>query len=144
MKTPYEILEVAELATDTEIKQAYLQKVKLNPPDRDHEKFQQIHSAYETIKNVTSREKYALFNYPEADFDALLEKAFSTAQPSLISADHFDKLLSASTGDKIFLTGNPKMTTACMTPQKTACWKNSRLIWNKPIWLIHSAPNSLT
>ena len=53
MKTPYEILEVAEQASDSEIKQAYLQKVKLNPPDRDHEKFQQIHSAYETIKNAT-------------------------------------------------------------------------------------------
>jgi curved DNA-binding protein CbpA len=112
MKTPYEILEVAEQATDSEIKQAYLQKVKLNPPDRDHEKFQQLHSAYESIKNVTSRENHALFNYPEADFDALLEQAFSTAQPSLISADHFDKLLRASIDDKTFLIGNPKMTTA--------------------------------
>ena len=107
MKSPYEILEVAELATDTEIKQAYLQKVKLNPPDRDHEKFQQIHSAYETIKDVTSREKYALFNYPEADFDALLEQAFSTAQPSLMSEDLFNKLLRASIDNKTFLIGNP-------------------------------------
>jgi curved DNA-binding protein CbpA len=49
MKTPYEILEVAEQATDSEIKQAYLHKVKFNPPDRNHEKFQQIHAAYETI-----------------------------------------------------------------------------------------------
>ena len=77
MKTPYEILEVAEQASDSDIKQAYLQKVKLNPPDRDHEKFQQIHSAYETIKNATCREKYALFNYPEADFDALLDQAIA-------------------------------------------------------------------
>jgi curved DNA-binding protein CbpA len=111
MKTPYEILEVSEQASDNEIKQAYLQKVKLNPPDRDHEKFQQIHSAYETIKNATSREKYALFNYPEADFDALLEQAFISVQPSLMSADHFDKLLRASIDDKTFLLGNPKKTT---------------------------------
>ncbi len=112
MKTPYEILEVAELATDNEIKQAYLQKVKLNPPDRDNEKFQQIHSAYEAIKNVTSREKYALFNYPEADFDALLDQAFSAVQPSIISADYFDKLLLASIDDKTLLTGNHEKTTA--------------------------------
>ena len=110
MKTPYEILEVSEQASDNEIKQAYLQKVKLNPPDRDHEKFQQIHSAYETIKNETSREKYALFNYPEADFDALLDQAFSTAQPLSMSADHFNKLLQASIDDKAFLICNPKKT----------------------------------
>lgn len=111
MKTPYEQLEVADLATDSEIKQAYLQKVKLNPPDRDHEKFQQIHSAYETIKDVTSREKYALFHYPEADFNALLDQAFSTAQPALMSADDFEKLLRTSIDDKTFLIGNPKKTT---------------------------------
>ena len=112
MKTPYEILQVSEQATDSEIKQTYLQKVKLNPPDRDNEKFQQIHSAYETIKNVTRREKYALFNYPEADFDALLDQAFSTVQPSLISADYFDKLLLASIDDKTLLISNSKKTTA--------------------------------
>lgn len=111
MKSPYEILEVAGQASDSEIKQAYLEKVKLNPPERDHEKFQQIHSAYEAIKNATSREIYALFNYPEADFDALLEKAFSTSEPALMSADHFDKLLRASIDGNFFLTGNPNKTT---------------------------------
>ena len=108
MKTPYEQLEVDEQASDTEIKQAYLQKVKLNPPDRDHEKFQQIHSAYETIKNVTSRENYALFNFPEADFDALLDQAFIAVQPPVMSADHFEQLLRASIDDKTFLIGNNK------------------------------------
>ena len=106
MKTPYEVLEVSEQATDSEIKQAYLQKVKLNPPDRDHEKFQQIHSAYEAIKNRTNRENYALFQFPEADFNALLNQAFSVAQPPAISADHFEKLLRLSIGDNTFLTGN--------------------------------------
>ena len=112
MKSPYEILEVAGQANDSEIKQAYLQKVRLNPPDRDHEKFQQIHSAYETIKNATSRENYALFNCPEADFDALLDQAFIDTQPSLINADIFDKLLQASIEDKTFQIGKPKKTTA--------------------------------
>lgn len=112
MKSPYEILAVTEQASDSEIKQAYLQKVKLNPPDRDHEKFQQLHSAYETIKNATGREKYALFNYPDADFDALLDQAFSTEQPVSINADHFDKLLQASIDDKAFLIGNYKKTQA--------------------------------
>lgn len=107
MKTPYEILEVAEQASDNDIKQAYLQKVKLNPPDRDHEKFQQLHNAYETLKNAESRTKYALFHYPEADFNALLDRAFSAAQPPLMDAGLFDKLLRAGTDDKIFLAGHP-------------------------------------
>ena len=111
MKTPYEILEVAEQASDSAIKQAYLQKIKLNPPDRDHEKFQQIHSAYETIKNATSRENYSLFNCPEADFDALLDQAFMATQPSLINADIFEKLLQASIDDRTFQIGKPKKTT---------------------------------
>lgn len=110
MKTPYEILEVAEQASDSEIKQAYLQKVKLNPPDRDHEKFQQLHSAYEAIKNITSREKYLLFNFPEADFNALLDQAFNVTQPIVLGADHFFKLLHASIDDKTFQIGNPQKT----------------------------------
>ena len=110
MKTPYDILEVTEQATDSEIKQAYLQKVKLNPPDRDHEKFQQIHHAYETIKNVTSRENFALFNYPEADFDALLEQAFIN-ESLLMNANIFEALLRASIDDNTFMPGNSKKTT---------------------------------
>jgi curved DNA-binding protein CbpA len=112
MKTPYEILEVTEHATDSEIKQAYLQKVKLNPPDRDHEKFQVIHSAYETIKNVTYRQKYTLFNYPEADFDTLLDLAFTCEKPLLMNAELFDKLLHASIDDKAFMNIHPQITKA--------------------------------
>lgn len=107
MKTPYEILEVARQATDSEIKQAYLQKVKQYPPDHHHELFQQIHSAYETIKDITSREKYALFNYPEADFNALLDQAFSTPEPALMNAELFDKLLRAGIDDKTFRINIP-------------------------------------
>ena len=107
MKTPYELLAVATLATDAEIKQAYLQQVKLNPPDRDQAKFQQLHSAYETIKDATEREKYALFNCPEADFNALLDQAFISSQPSLMNADCFEQLLRVSIDDNTFLIGNP-------------------------------------
>lgn len=108
IKSPYEILEVNQHASDYAIKQAYLQKVKLYPPDRNHEKFQQIHHAYEAIKNITNREKYALFNSPEADFDALLVQAFNTSQPSLINTDDLDELLRASIDDITSLIGNPK------------------------------------
>ena len=107
MKTPYEILEVTEQASDSEIKQAYLQMVKLNPPDRDQETFQQLHSAYETIKNITNREKYALFTYPEVNFDTLLNQAFASDQPVSMNAEHFENLLRASVDGKALLNTQP-------------------------------------
>ena len=110
MKTPYELLAVTALATDAEIKQAYLQRVKLNPPDRDQAKFEQLHSAYETIKDATERAKYALFNYPEADFNALLDQAFISSQPSLMRADCFEQLLRSSIDDNTFLIGHSNKT----------------------------------
>ena len=100
MQTPFEILRVSEDATDTEVKQAYLQQVKQSPPDRAQEQFQRIHAAYETLKNRKGRVEYALFHAGDADFDSLLEQAFTAAQPSPISADSFIKLLQASLAGK--------------------------------------------
>ncbi len=103
MKTPYEILEVPEQASDAEIKQAYLQKVKQFPPDHHHEQFQRVQQAYETIKDLESRTQYALFTVPEADFNGLLEQAFGSGGPApTISAEHFEKLLRASVDAKTF------------------------------------------
>ncbi|MGR9012594.1 MAG: J domain-containing protein [Gammaproteobacteria bacterium] len=102
MKTPYDILEVAEQATDAEVKQAYLQKVKQFPPDHYHEQFQLVQKAYESIKDLESRTKYALFTFPEADFNDLLEQAFVSVQTPSISADLFERLLRSSIDDKTF------------------------------------------
>jgi DnaJ-class molecular chaperone len=100
MKTPYDILEVAEQATDSEIKQAYLQKVKQFPPDHYHEQFQQVHQAYETIKNLKCRTQYTLFTLPDADFNRLLDAVFIFEPVVSINADQFNKLLGASVDDK--------------------------------------------
>lgn len=107
MKTPYAILEVAEQATDGEIKQAYLRKVKQFPPDHYHEQFQQIQQAYEAIKDLKCRTQYALFTVSEADFNVLLDQAFSSGQAASISADQFDKLLRAGIDDKTFQSAKP-------------------------------------
>lgn len=107
MTSPYQLLGVTEQSTDAEIKQAYLQRVKDNPPDRDQKRFQQILQAYETIKDGDSRLQYALFHLPEADFDGLLEHAFGQAsefQP--LSTDDFCKLLNAVPVEKA-LTNAP-------------------------------------
>ena len=102
MKTPYAILEVAEQATDGEIKQAYSQKVKQFPPDHYHQQFQQIHQAYQAIKDTSSRTKTALFTVQKADFNALLDHAFSFGAAAAISADQIEKLLRASIDENLF------------------------------------------
>ncbi|GAB4256135.1 MAG: hypothetical protein Kow0065_04760 [Methylomicrobium sp.] len=104
MTTPYQLLGVDEQASDAEIKQAYLQRVKDNPPDRDQAQFRQIQQAYEAIKDRDSRLKYALFELPEIDFETLLDHAFgqkATTEP--VSADHFFKLLNAVPADKALM-----------------------------------------
>jgi DnaJ-class molecular chaperone len=103
MKTPYEILDISADASDSDIKLAYLQKVKDNPPDRDQEQFQIIHNAYLAIKDNKSRLSYALFKLPTADFDELLDQALNTTPRLPLTSEHFDKLLCASIDDSTFL-----------------------------------------
>ena len=103
MKTPYEILNVSADASDVEIKRAYLQKVKDNPPDLDQEQFQIIHNAYISIKDHRSRVSYDLFNIASVDFDELIDQALNTEQTMQITPDHFNKLLRVSIDDTTIL-----------------------------------------
>ncbi len=96
MKTPYEILGIASNTADDKIKQAYLLKVKDNPPDREQEQFQIIRNAYESIKDEKSRISYNLFTLPIANFDKLIDLALEPQEKVQLNADHFNKLLSVS------------------------------------------------
>ncbi|MEZ5671230.1 MAG: J domain-containing protein [Thiotrichaceae bacterium] len=64
MKTPFEILNVDETASDEAIKDAYLRKVKQYPPEHAPEQFQQIRAAYEQIRTETGRVQYYWFQVP--------------------------------------------------------------------------------
>ena len=105
MTTPYQILGVSESASDTDVKLAYLQQVKDNPPDRDQSRFQQIQQAYETLKDQDSRLRYALFHVPTVEFNELLDQAFrqdATLPP--LPADELLKLLHAVPLEKSLLS----------------------------------------
>ncbi len=99
IKTPYQILDVQPSATDAEIKQAYLSKVKNNPPDRDQLLFQSIHDAYIAIKDLKSRISYDLFTVPCMSFDELVDQALKTTQQNTISARQLNTLLQLSIDD---------------------------------------------
>ncbi|HIG64364.1 MAG TPA: molecular chaperone DnaJ [Methyloprofundus sp.] len=103
MQTPYEILGVETDARDDEIKQAYLQQVKNNPPDRNQQQFQIIHGAYSSIKDHKSRVSYDLFTLPTVNFNAVLERALKTEQTGTVNAEFLSKLLALDIDDNSLL-----------------------------------------
>ncbi len=83
MKSPYQCLAVDPDASDEQIRQAYLEKVKDFPPERDPEQFQIIQQAYEQIKDQKSRLAYELFHVPALEeFEQLLNE-LQPRRPSL-------------------------------------------------------------
>ena len=103
MQTPYEILGVGIDAIDEEIKQAYLQQVKHNPPDREQQQFQIIHDAYTSIKDAKSRISHDLFTLPSANFNTVLDQALKTEQAAIINAESLKKLLAIDIDDASLL-----------------------------------------
>ena len=61
MKYPYIVLGVPENATDAEIRNSYLAKIKEFSPERYPEKFQDIAEAYDMIRDELSRAKLSVF-----------------------------------------------------------------------------------
>jgi curved DNA-binding protein CbpA len=53
--SPHRILGVAANAGADEIRAAYLAKVRQFPPDRDPERFREIHAAYELLNDPLNR-----------------------------------------------------------------------------------------
>jgi curved DNA-binding protein CbpA len=58
---PTAVLGVRHDATDEEIRAAYLQKVRENPPDRSPERFETIRDAYEALRDPRRRIQFRLF-----------------------------------------------------------------------------------
>jgi len=90
--TPYEILAIDHQADDQVVRQAYLELVRRYPPDRDPERFQLIHEAYELLKDEESRARYYLFDLePGVPFPFAVLREKMTAGHSRVPPD-FDRL----------------------------------------------------
>ena len=72
---PWLILGVSVQADDTQIRSAYLQKVKEYPPDCAPEQFERIRDAYEVLRDPQQRSIRMLLSVrPEADLVSLLQE----------------------------------------------------------------------
>ena len=54
------LLGVSATSTDDELRAAYLEKVRLYPPDRDPDMFERVRDAYQSLKDRTSRARLIL------------------------------------------------------------------------------------
>ena len=60
-RDPYSVLGLSRQAGDEDIKRAYFQLVRQFPPEREPEKFRDIRTAYEQLRDAESRAQIALF-----------------------------------------------------------------------------------
>ena len=51
LSNAHQVLGVNLESTPAEVRQAYLGLVRLNPPDRDADKFREIHTAYQLLSD---------------------------------------------------------------------------------------------
>jgi len=61
VRDPYGVLGLDRQASEAEIKRAYFQRVRQFPPEREPEKFRDIRTAYEQLRDAESRARIALF-----------------------------------------------------------------------------------
>jgi curved DNA-binding protein CbpA len=61
MSDPYEVLGLTTTASETEIRQRYLELVRSFPPDREPERFSEVHAAYEALRDPALRVGRQLF-----------------------------------------------------------------------------------
>jgi curved DNA-binding protein CbpA len=58
---PYDVLGLDPTATDAEVKQAYFQKVREHPPERDPQQFKRVRAAYDALRTPEARAATDLF-----------------------------------------------------------------------------------
>ena len=61
MRDPYSVLGLARQASEEDIKRAYFQLVRQFPPEREPEKFREIRTAYEQLRDPENRARLTLF-----------------------------------------------------------------------------------
>jgi curved DNA-binding protein CbpA len=75
MADPYKILGLSAESDDEAIRRRYLELVKQFPPEHHPEKFARIRAAYESLRDLTTRVRYRLFEAGKNEsLDAIIEE----------------------------------------------------------------------
>lgn len=75
MSDPYEVLGLAADCDDETFRRRYLELVKEFSPEKNPEKFAAIRQAYESVRDVTTRLRYRLFEAGKKEsIEALVEE----------------------------------------------------------------------
>ncbi len=67
MADPYKILDVVRGSSEADIRRRYLELVRQYPPDRNPERFTEIHQAYERLRDPVMRLESKLFDLESSD-----------------------------------------------------------------------------
>ena len=93
---PYRVLGVPRTASDPQIREAYLARVREFPPDRDPEAFEEVRQAYEAVMTLERRIETALFDTtPPTPADL-----FGVLSPPDLRPLSFDRLRNVLRGKK--------------------------------------------
>ncbi|MBI3974063.1 MAG: J domain-containing protein [Chloroflexi bacterium] len=92
---PYAVLGVSREASSTEVRLAYLQKVREHSPERDPEGFKRIRAAYELLRSPRKRAELQLLEFDQAAA-GLDEEALREVTPPSIPARFVDDLIAAA------------------------------------------------
>ena len=97
---PYLVLGVPLDADDQTIRRAYVDSIKLAPPDVDPIRFQAVNTAYELIKHEANRHRHTLFDItPPGDspLDVFVRYVQVRRQPQALPFETMKELLRACT-----------------------------------------------
>ncbi len=93
--SPYQVLGISESADDKDIRNAYLQRVKESPPERNPEAFKKIRKAYGILKDANERKKLDMSMF-RTDSDIPLKTGTAETLEDLFSERIFHLLLASS------------------------------------------------
>lgn len=87
MMNPFDVLSVAEDASDADIKQAYFQMVRQFTPEKHADRFKQIREAYDLLKDPSRRLEAEVFSFTKPSSDPISETA--STPPIQLDGDVF-------------------------------------------------------
>src|SRR5580693_3592487 len=94
MSDPYEVLQLPADSDDEAIRRRYLELVRQFPPERSPEKFAAVRQAYESLRDLTTRLRYRLFEAGKKEsVEALVQELACRSQRRRVSLSTLLKTL---------------------------------------------------